>query len=193
MSKRVVLLLVLVSSAAYADPPDVRPVAMIGIQQTDRSAWVFGPALEVRIFRDFSLRGETHIELGDLDDPFGPSNFRGGTGPHVNHVMFGPTWRPERHARYGLEVGANAGVLILHSTFAPKEFTKKPALGLFVQVGRTLGPIAIGVQLRADFSASIPMAGPTGETVPTTCARMNFVFEVPIRVRRSDSRSTATQ
>jgi hypothetical protein len=180
MVKLAVLFVVVAGTPARADTPDVRPGALIGIQQTDRTAWVFGPSLEVRVYDDFSIRGEAHLELGDIDDPFGPSNIRGGTGPHVNHVMFGPSWRPKRYARYGLAAGASAGVLVLHSTFADPQFTKKPAAGVFVQAGHMLGPVSLALQLRVDVSASVPMAGPEGERVPTSSARFNLAFEVPI-------------
>lgn len=183
MVKLAALLLLVMSLPAYADEtPDVRPGALIGIQQTDRTAWVFGPSLEVRIYDDFSIRGEAHLELGDIDDPFGPSNIRGGTGPHVNHVMFGPSWRPKRYAQYGLAAGASAGVLVMHSTFADPIFAKKPAAGVFVQAGRMLGPVSLALQVRLDVSASIPMAGPNGESVPTTSLRFNLAFEVPIEL-----------
>jgi hypothetical protein len=162
--------------------PVARVGALIGLQQTDRSAWVFGPSLEVTITDELTIRGDTQIELGDLDDPFGPSNVRGGTGPHVNHVLFGPTWRPVRYAPYALAAGAEAGVLIMHSVFAPQEFTKRAAAGLFVQAGRPLGPVVIALQLRLDLSTSVAMGGPDGESVPTTCGRFLLAFEVPINI-----------
>jgi hypothetical protein len=178
--KLVVLLIVLASPLAHADTPLGRIGATFGYQQTDRSAWVFGPSLEVAINREWSIRGETHIEFGDFDDPFGESNFRGGSGPHVNHVMFGPTWRPERFAAYQLATGAQAGVHIMHSTFAENHFSKGPALGLFVQAGRKLGPISLALQFRLDVSATVDMAGPEGDDVTTTSARFNLAFEVPV-------------
>jgi hypothetical protein len=156
-----------------------------GFQRTDRSAWVGGPVLEIAIPKhtEFSIRGEAMLELGDFGDPFGPSNIRDGSGPHVNHVMFGPTWRPPKFGVYALAVGAEAGVLVMHSTFAENHFAKKPAAGLFAQAGRKLGPVTLALQLRVDVSAGIPMAGPAGEDVPTTSARINLAFEVPINIR----------
>jgi len=183
MSKFLALLFVGVSLPAHAETPVGRIGTVVGLQRTDRSAWVFGPSLEVTISDQLSIRGEALLELGDIDDPFGPSNIRDGSGPHVNHVLVGPTWRPARFAAFALAAGAQAGVLVMHSTFADKHFTKKPAAGLFVQVGRTLGPVSIALQVRVDFSATIPMAGPEREDVPTTSGRINFVFEVPIRIR----------
>jgi hypothetical protein len=187
VSKLLVVAIVLASVPARAEPAAiVRIGALAGYQQTDRSAWVFGPSLEVRTYRDFSIRGEAHLELGDIDDPFGPSNIRGGDGPHVNHVMFGPVWRPERYARHGLAVGASAGVLVMHSVFAGDhagghEFTKKPAAGAFVQTSRMFGPVSIGLQLRVDLSGSVPMGGPNGDDVTTSSARLNLAVEIPIR------------
>lgn len=193
MSKLLVLVFVVASVPAHADSSAQaqssarREIARIGsvtgFQRTDRSAWVFGPSLEVRILDQLSIRGEVLIELGDADDPFGPSNLRDGSGPHVNHVMFGPTWRPARYAEYQFALGAEAGVLIMHSTFAEEHFAKKPAAGVFAQAGRMLGPVSIALQIRFDFSASIPMAGPEGERVPTTSGRINLLFELPIKIR----------
>jgi hypothetical protein len=94
--------------------------------------------------------------------------------------MFGPTWRPERYARYAFAAGIAGGVLVMHSTFAAEHFNKKPAVGLFAQAGRMVGPVAIVFQARLDVSATIEMAGPAGEDVPTTCGRFNLVFELPI-------------
>jgi hypothetical protein len=185
MSRLVLLGVLLASAPAYAERPVARLGATAGFQQTDRSAWVIGPSLEVNITRELAIRGEAQLELGDLSDPFGPSNIRGGDGPHVNHVMFGPSWRPERYARHVLAVGAQAGVLVMHSNFAADHFAKRPALGVFAQAGRKLGPVTLALQLRFDFSTSIDMAGPTGEDVPTTSGRLNLSFEVPINVGRS--------
>jgi hypothetical protein len=184
MAKLLALVVVAAASLpAHAETPLGRVGAVAGLQRTDRSAWVFGPSLEVAVFGEFSIRGEAMLELGDLGDPFGPSNIRGGTGPHVNHVMFGPTWRPKRFAEYAVAGGAEAGVLVMHSTFAEQHFAKKPAAGLFVQAGRRLGPVSLALQLRVDVSASIDMAGPNGDDVPTTSGRLNLVFEVPINLR----------
>ena len=176
-------MIVTASTPASAERPVARAGGIVGFQQTDRSAWVIGPALEVAITREIGIRGEAHLELGDFGDPFGPSNIRDGSGPHVNHVMFGPTWRPERYARYAFAAGVAGGVLVMHSTFAEKHFNKKPAVGLFAQAGRMVGPVAIVLQARVDFSATIEMAGPAGEDVPTTCGRLNLVFELPINTR----------
>jgi hypothetical protein len=181
--KVLALMIVIASTPALADKPEARLGATLGLQRTDRSAWVFGPALEIAITKQLSIRGEALLELGDIDDPFGPSNIRDGSGPHVNHVMFGPTWRPERFTRYALAAGAQAGVLVMHSTFAAQHFHKKPAIGVFVQAGHTLGPVAIALQFRVDASAGIDMAGPNGEDVPTTSARFNLAFEVPLDLR----------
>jgi len=183
MSKLLALVIVVASLPAHAETPVARIGAVAGLQRTDRSAWVFGPSLEITISDQLSIRGEAMLELGDVDDPFGPSNIRDGSGPHVNHVLVGPTWRPVRFAAFALAAGAEAGVLVMHSTFAEKHFTKKPAAGLFVQAGRALGPVSIALQLRVDFSATIAMAGPGGEDVPTTSGRINLVFEVPIKIR----------
>ncbi len=183
MSKFLALVFVAGSVPAHADAPLGRIGTVVGFQQTDRSAWVFGPSLEVTISDELSIRGEGLIELGDIDDPFGPSNFDEGTGPHVNHVMVGPTWRPARHAAFALAAGAQAGVMVMHSTFAENQFAKKPAAGLFVQAGRVLGPVSIALQIRVDLSATIPTGGPGGEPVPTTSGRINVVFEVPIHIR----------
>ena len=183
MSKFLSLLFVVASVPAHAETPVARIGAVAGLQRTDRSAWVFGPSLEVRITDQLSIRGEALLELGDIDDPFGPSNIRDGSGPHVNHVLVGPTWRPARFTAFALAAGAEAGILVMHSTFADKEFTKKPAAGLFVQAGRVLGPVSIALQVRVDFSATIAMAGPGGEDVPTTSARINLVLEFPINIR----------
>jgi hypothetical protein len=169
----------LASSLAAADSLG-RLGATIGLQQTDRSAWVFGPSAEVTVFGDLAIRGEAQLELGDLGDPFGPSNIRDGSGPHVNHVMFGPTWRPARHANFAVAAGAQAGVLVMHSTFAADHFAKQPAVGVFAQAGRRLGPVDVALQLRVDFSTPIAMAGPEGERVQTTSGRINLAFEVPI-------------
>jgi hypothetical protein len=165
------------------EDPIVRIGGTFGFQQTDRSAWVFGPSLEIRITKAIAIRGDTMIEFGDFDDPFGDSNFRGGTGPHVNHVMFGPAWRPERYRDYRLAAGAQAGVMIMHSTFAAEHFAKKPAAGVFVQAGRRFGPIALALQFRIDLSPGIDMAGAAGDDVATTSGRLNLAFEFPIDLR----------
>ncbi len=157
--------------------------AFVGYQQSDRAAWVVGPSLEVRVHREVSIRGNAQLELGDIDDPFGPSNIRGGDGPHVNHVMFGPTWRPARYEGYQLAAGAEAGVMVMHSNFAEEAFTKRPAAGLFVQAGKLLGPVSLAVQLRLDLSTTVEMGDRDGSDTPTTTGRVNFVFEVPIRLR----------
>ncbi len=168
---------------AGADGPEARLGAMVGLQRTDRSAWVVGPSLEITIVDQLSIRGEAQLEFGDIDSPFGPSNIRGGDGPHVNHVMFGPVWRPRDHAKYGLSLGAEAGVLVMHSRFAVEHFQKKPAVGVFAQAGHRLGPLFIALQARLDASVPIDMAGPEGEDVQTTSGRLNFVIEFPIDVR----------
>ncbi|MEO8706539.1 MAG: hypothetical protein ABI867_41320 [Kofleriaceae bacterium] len=183
MTKLVALVIVLACVPAHAETPLGRIGATVGLQQTDRSAWVFGPSLEVHVVREFSIRGEAQLELGDVDSPFGDTNILSGDGPHVNHVMFGPTWRPVRFARYDLAVGAEAGVLVMHSVFAPKEFTKGPAAGVFVQAGKRLGPVVLALQLRLDVSGSVDMGGPDGVDVPTTSGRFNLAFEVPIAIK----------
>jgi hypothetical protein len=94
--------------------------------------------------------------------------------------MFGPSWRPDRYARYLVAVGAQAGVMVMHSNFVEPHFSKRPALGVFGQAGKQLGPVTLALQLRFDFSTSIEMGGPTGESVPTTSGRVNLAFEVPI-------------
>ena len=180
MSRYVPLAILFASTAAHAEGPIVRVGGTVGFQQTDRSAWVFGPSLEVAITRQLAIRGEAQLELGDLGDPFGPSNIRGGDGPHVNHVMFGPSWRPDRYANYLVAVGAQAGVMVMHSNFAETAFSKRPAFGVFGQAGKKLGPVTLALQLRFDFSTSIDMGGPAGEDVPTTSGRLNLAFEVPI-------------
>lgn len=187
MSRFLPLVLILIASPrahadppAHVDPPMVRIGAMAGFQQTDRSAWDFGPSLEIHAYKEFSIRGEAQIELGDFTDPFGKSNIRGGPGPHVNNILFGPTWRPEKYAHDQLAVGVEAGVQILHSTFAMQEFTKEPAAGVFVQAGRMLGPVSFNLQLRLDMSASVAMASPDGGSVPTTTGRLNLSIELPL-------------
>lgn len=182
MSKLGVLLIVFASL-----PADARPLgrlgATVGLQQTDRTAWVFGPALEVAIHEELAIRGDAQLELGDAGDPFGDSNIASGDGPHVNHVMFGPTWRPRRYGAYGLAVGAQAGVLVMHSVFAADAFTKRPAAGVFVQAGRMVGPVSIALQLRLDVSTSVAMGEPDGDDVQTTSGRLNLAFELPIQIR----------
>jgi len=189
MSRLITLLLVIVPVAASADPASVteakspplgRLGATVGYQRTDRNAWVFGPALEIHIYRDFSIRGEAQLELGNFDDPFGDSNIRVGDGPHVNHVIFGPVWRPEKYAKYDGAVGIEGGELVMHSRFAEQEFTKGVAIGAFVQAGKPLGPVVLALQLRLDVSKTISMGGPMGVDVPTTSGRINFAFEVPL-------------
>jgi hypothetical protein len=180
---RLLALVVLLAAARADAEPIARIGAMIGVQQTDRSAWVFGPSLEIKLHREFSIRGEAHLELGDIGDPFGDSNIRGGTGPHVNHVMFGPTWRPGRLAEYAFVTGASGGVMVMHSRFAVDHFQSKPAFGMFVQAGRRVGPLLLSLQARVDVSATIPMAEEDGGDVTTTTARLNFAFEFPIDVR----------
>ncbi len=183
MSKLLPLLIVLASAPADAGTPLFRIGATIGVQQSDRSAWVFGPSLDVPVSREISIRGEGQVELGDLDDPFGDSNLRSGDGPHVNHVFVGATWRPLRFADFALATGAEAGVMIMHSRFSHEHFTTEPALGLFVQAGRVLGPVSIALQLRLDVSATVAEAGPGGSDVQTTCGRINLAFEVPVLAR----------
>jgi hypothetical protein len=177
----VALPIVLASLTAHAEPPLARIGAFAGYQQSDRAAWVFGPSLEVRLYKDISIHGDAQLELGDIDDPFGESNIRGGDGPHVNHVMFGPTWRPSDYNRYQLALGAQAGVMVMHSNFAEKAFNKRPAVGMFVQGGKLLGPVSLAVQLRFDFSTTVEMGDRDGSDTPTTTGRLNFVFEVPIK------------
>jgi len=101
----------------------------------------------------------------------------------VNHVLFGPTWRPARYARYDLAVGAEAGVLVMHSVFAEQDYTKRPAAGLFVQAGKLLGPISLGLQLRLDLSTSVAMGNEDGGDTPTTTGRLNVVIEFPVKLR----------
>lgn len=181
---RYTALLLLVGTAHAGGAPEARIGAMVGLQRTDRSAWVFGPSLEITVLDPISIRGEAQLELGDLDDPFGKSNILDGDGPHVNHVMFGPVWRPREYARYGLALGAEAGVLVMHSVFAEGDhFRKKPAAGVFAQVGHKLGPLFFALQARLDASVSIDMAGPEGQDVPTTSGRLNLVVEFPLDVR----------
>jgi len=183
MSKWLLLLIVLASPRADAETPLFRIGGTVGLQQSDRSAWVFGPSLDVAVSQEIAIRGEGQVELGDLDDPFGDSNFRSGHGPHVNHVFVGATWRPTRFADFALATGAEAGVMIMHSHFSRQSFTNEPALGLFVQAGRVLGPVSIALQLRLDMSATVADAGPNGADVQTTCARLNLAFEVPVLTR----------
>jgi len=184
LSRFAALLILLGSTSAFAGTPEARIGAMIGLQRTDRSAWVFGPSLEITITEQLAIRGEAQLELGDLDSPFGPSNIRGGDGPHVNHVMFGPVWRPPEYAKYGLALGAEGGVMVMHSRFAPEDFfQKRPAIGVFAQAGYLVGPVFFALQLRLDASTSINMPGPAGQDVPTTSGRINFVIELPIDVR----------
>jgi hypothetical protein len=177
-----VLLMVFASRPAHAETPLGRLGATAGWQYTDRNAWVFGPSAEVHVYREFSLRGEAQLELGDFSDPFGKSNIRGGSGPHVNHVLFGPMWRPERYAEYNAAVGVELGYLVMHSLFAQEHFTKSLAGGLFVQGGKQVGPVVFALQLRLDLSSSVPMGGPDGATVPTTSVRVNFAIEFPIKI-----------
>jgi len=183
MSRLLPLLIVFASLTADAGTPVGRIGATAGFQRTDRSAWVFGPSLEVTIFDEISIRGEAQLELGDFDDPFGDSNIRSGDGPHVNHVLVGPTWRPMRFADFALAAGAEAGIMVMHSVFSHEHFTTKPAAGLFVQAGRTLGPVSIALQVRLDLSPTVGAAGPGGADVPTTSGRINLAFEVPINLR----------
>jgi hypothetical protein len=183
MSKVLVLLIVIASLPAHAGTPVARIGATVGLQRTDRNAWVFGPSLEITITDELSIRGEGQIELGDIDDPFGESNLLSGTGPHVNHALFGPTWRPVRFAAFAFAVGAVAGAHIMHSVFADDEYTKGPAAGLFVQAGRTLGPVSIALQLRLDVSPSVERGNPDGTDAPSTSGRINLAFEIPIHVR----------
>jgi hypothetical protein len=183
MRNALVLVIVLASVPARADVIVGRAGGTVGYQQTDRSAWVFGPSLEVMFGEAFGFRAEAQLELGNFDDPFGESNIRDGDGPHVNHVMFGPTWRPPRYARYQLALGLEGGVHVMHSVFAEKEFTLGPAAGLFVQAGRMFGPVTLSVQLRVDASATVDAGGAMGEDVPTTTGRLNFAFEVPIKAK----------
>lgn len=181
---RLAPLVLLVGTAHAGGAPEARIGAMAGLQRTDRSAWVVGPSLEITIIDPISIRGEAQLEFGDLDSPFGKSNLRGGDGPHVNHVMFGPVWRPRDYAKYGLALGAEAGVLVMHSVFAPGDhFRKKPAVGAFAQAGHKLGPLFFALQLRVDASRSIDMSGPEGQDVPTTTGRLNFVVEFPLDLR----------
>lgn len=182
MSALAALLVAAANLPAHADRTLGRLGATVGYQQTDRSAWVFGPALELTVYEDISIRGEAQLELGDIDDPFGDSNIRTGDGPHVNHVLFGPVWRPRRYAKYDLAVGGEVGELVMHSRFAEQDFTKGVAVGWFVQAGRMLGPVSIALQLRLDVSKTVEMGGPGGDDVTTTSGRLNLAFELPIRV-----------
>jgi hypothetical protein len=180
MSKLLPLVIVCASAPAMAGTPVARLGATAGFQRTDRSAWVIGPALEVKILDELAIRAEAQLELGDFDDPFGDTNIRDGHGPHVNHVLLGPSWRPRRYADYAVAAGAEAGIMVMHSTFAHDHFNIKPAAGLFVQAGRMLGPVTVALQLRFDVSGSVGAASPTGGDVPTTTGRINLAFEVPI-------------
>jgi|GEM_PF-5371810 len=183
MSKLFALMILLASLPAAAETPLFRPGATVGLQRSDRSAWAFGPSLDVAVSDEFAIRGEGQVEFGDLDDPFGDSNFRSGHGPHVNHVFAGATWRPTRFADLALATGAEGGVMIMHSHFSKHDFTTEPALGLFVQAGHVLGPVSLALQLRLDLSATVPEAGPGGTDVQTTCVRLNLAFEVPVLTR----------
>lgn len=176
-------LVLLVGTAHAGGAPEARIGGLVGLQRTDRSAWVFGPSLEITVIDPISIRGEALLELGDLDDPFGDSNIRGGDGPHVNHVMFGPVWRPREYQKCGLSLGVEGGVLVMHSRFAAESFQKRPAFGVFAAAGHKLGPLFLGLQLRFDASTASDMSGPEGQDVQTTSGRLNFVVEFPLDVR----------
>jgi hypothetical protein len=170
----------LFSAQAALAAPKARLGMTTGVQQTDRSAVVFGPALELALGRDIHLRGEAQIEYGDLRDPFGENNLIIGPGPHVNHVLFGPVLRPEALADYAVAFGAEAGIMILHSIFAEREFTITPGAGLIAQAGRRLGKIELALQLRLDLGPKVAAADREGDDVPTTCGRAVLSFEVPL-------------
>jgi hypothetical protein len=97
--------------------------------------------------------------------------------------MFGPVWRPPEYAKYGLSLGVEAGVMVMHSQFAEEHFQKKPAIGVFAQAGHKVGPVFLALQARFDASKHSDMAGPDGEDVQNTTGRINFVVELPIDVR----------
>jgi hypothetical protein len=182
MPRILTLSLVLLSLPAWAESTVGRIGGMVGMQRTDRNAWVFGPSLEIALTEELAIRGEGQLEFGDLDSPFGASNIFSGPGPHVNHVLFGPSYRPARLAHLAFATGAEGGVMVMHSVFADKEFTLRPGAGLFVQLGHLVGPVAFALQLRVDLSTPIPEGGPDGEDIPTSSARLNLSFELPIKV-----------
>jgi hypothetical protein len=170
----------LAAQSAGARPAKIRVGGTVGIQQAERSAVTFGPSLEVWLQDDLYLRGEGQLEFGDLADPFGPSNVFDGPGPHVNHVLFGPVYRPERLEKYNLAGGIEFGTQILHSRFAHKHFNFEPAAGTFIQAGHALGPLDLALQLRLDLAGDATDVGPNGETVQATVFRAVLSIELPL-------------
>jgi hypothetical protein len=177
---RSIFFLCSLSGIALADEPVVRVGGSFGYQRTDRNAWVFGPALEVKLVPKLSLRGEGQLEFGNLDDPFGDSNIFSGTGPHVNHILFGPAYRPEYKA-LDLAVGFGIGLSITHSVFAPdKDFNFAPGAGVFAQAGKKVGPVELALQARVDASPKTLEANPDDTDVSTVAARFVLSIEIPI-------------
>lgn len=173
--------LLLAAREAQAQEERLRIGGTAGLQFSERSAWVFGPSLEVRLRPELYLRGEGQLEFGDIDAPFGPSNIFSGPGPHVNHVLVGPIYRPARYAPYNVAGGLQFGIQILHSIFVPaEEFTIDPGAGAFVQAGHRTGPLDLALQLRLDLAGDVKDAGPNGETVRATVFRAVLSFEVPL-------------
>lgn len=174
------LSLFLTGSALAQERPVVRMGGTLGYQRTDRNAWVFGPSLEVTLTSKVTLRGEGQLEFGDLDDPFGASNIFSGPGPHVNHILVGPVYRPATYKGVDLAAGAGAGVSITHSRFAEKDFTFDPGAGLFAQAGKNLQHVEVALQLRLDFSPSVESADPDGGDVSTVAFRTLLSFNLPV-------------
>lgn len=174
------ILFSLPASIALADEPVVRIGGTLGYQRTDRNAWVFGPALEVKIMPKLTIRGEGQLEFGDLDDPFGDSNIFDGPGPHVNHILVGPAYRPT-YKPLDLAAGFGLGVSITHSRFAPaQDFLFDPAAGFFAQAGKKLGPLALALQARLDVSPKAPQANEDQSDLTTIAGRLLLSIEVPI-------------
>jgi hypothetical protein len=174
------ILFSLQASIALADEPVVRIGGTLGYQRTDRNAWVFGPSLEVRLMPKLTIRGEGQLEFGDLDDPFGESNIFDGPGPHVNHILVGPAYRPS-YQPLDLAVGAGLGISITHSRFSPeKDFLFDPAAGFFAQAGKRLGPIELALQARLDLSPKTPQANADLSDLTTIAGRLVLSIEVPI-------------
>jgi hypothetical protein len=177
---RTLILLLLPAGIALADEPIARIGGTLGYQRTDRNAWVFGPAIDIKIKPKFTIRGEGQLEFGDLDDPFGASNIFSGPGPHVNHILIGPTYRPTYK---GIDFGAGlgVGVSITHSRFAPdKDFLFDPGAGAFAQAGKNFGPIALSLQARLDVSPKAPEADVDQDDLSTVAGRFVLSIEIPI-------------
>jgi hypothetical protein len=174
------VILSLQAGLALADEPVVRIGGTLGYQRTDRNAWVFGPSLEVKLMPKLTIRGEGQLEFGDLDDPFGESNIFDGPGPHVNHILVGPAYRPS-YQPLDLAVGAGVGLSITHSRFAPdKDFLFDPAAGFFAQAGKKLGPIELALQARLDLSPKTPQANVDQSDLNTIAGRLVLSIGVPI-------------